>query len=91
MKEEIQKDLDDGKFGMICSNEETFMSYVMQKCSKDLEQLRAEVEGLRHEIKDKEFHSDIDEWSTIGKVSYYYLSEVLTIINNHLSNMEGNK
>ncbi len=34
IKAEIQKDLDDGKFGIICSNEETFKNYVFQKLEK---------------------------------------------------------
>jgi hypothetical protein len=75
MKEEIQKDLDDGKFGMICSNEETFMSYVMQKYSKNLEQLRAEVESLGKIViwQDEKYIKD-----TGGKEVYKYVPNGIT-------------
>jgi hypothetical protein len=30
VEEKVQKDLDDGKYGMICSNEQTFKKYVFR-------------------------------------------------------------
>jgi hypothetical protein len=55
MLEEIQQDLDNGKFGLICSNETTFKNYVSKKFQSEIEKnyiSRAEVEEMVRETLD---------------------------------------
>lgn len=45
-EEDIQKDLDDGKFGMICSNEQTFKRYIFPRISASFE--KGYIEGQKN-------------------------------------------
>lgn len=56
MKRKIQKDLDAGMFGKICSNEDTFKNYIfplIDQIKKDLLDIAdaGEYEDLRWEVK----------------------------------------
>jgi len=56
IKEQIQYDLDAGRFGQICSNENTFTAYVFGKIDKIHDDLLAvadagELEDLRREVE----------------------------------------
>ena len=46
IEESIQKDLDAGKYGMICSNETTFKNYVFKKLDIQEETILKKVEDL---------------------------------------------
>lgn len=61
LKEKIQKDLDDGKFYSICSNETTFKEYIFSILSqKDLEVKEMVEKEIEAVMKIWECVTDID-------------------------------
>lgn len=70
-KDEIQRDLDNGKFGMICSNEDTFKRYIFEKLNKyNVKIIEAVCDETRlicknyynqHTINDSEFCRQLEE------------------------------
>jgi len=62
MKEKIQKDLDNGMFYKICSNETTFKEYIFplidQAVAEDRERVRGEIEKKLEIINDYPFYNE---------------------------------
>ena len=53
IEEQIQTDLDNGKYGMICSNEDTFKKYVFPLIEKAKQEERVRIKNIIKNYKTK--------------------------------------